>query len=454
MVWIILLLWLVAFVFLIWKLPFFRKSGLTPHFLVSAFVLKILAGSALTLLYTYYYTDRSSSDIWKYYDDAEVIYGSLKINPIHYFELITGINDESEHLQHYYKEMKNWSPQSEQWLEFTQTKNYNFFNSNRFVTRFNALVRPASGGNIFVNIVVFCFISLVGLTAFYRQMRPLVPGKELLAVVCIFLLPSTLLWCSGVLKDGFILCFINLLVYQLFPPTIGSSDANSSVIQRILAVLLLSWVIILSKYYVLIALLPGILAFVILRIRKFKRPFFIYSGGVVFLLFFSILISAVLPDYSGWNVLARKREESLKSAIFADANNYLFTDKTDNDWYSVVSRIPESLVNAIFRPFINEVDRSPMLLLAASENLLIVILMLWMISGSYKGINRSETAWFFLSFSLLLAFIIGFTTPVTGGIVRYKTAFIPYLLMAGVIITKLNIPYSGKSKFRNLIIRD
>ena len=72
----------------------------------------MIAGIGLTLVYTYYYPDRSTADIYKYFDDAQIIASTLPEHPKLYAELITGINDNDPQLESYVKQMKNWLLQS------------------------------------------------------------------------------------------------------------------------------------------------------------------------------------------------------------------------------------------------------------------------------------------------------------------------------------------------------
>jgi hypothetical protein len=54
-----------------------------------------------------------------------------------------------------------------------------------------------------------------------------------------------------------------------------------------------------------------------------------------------------------------------------------------------------------------------------------------------------------LSFSVCLALIIGYTSPVSGGIVRYKTAFLPGLLAALIkLINWESIPFPTQWRMR------
>lgn len=66
-VFIAFLLW---FIFLIKRFNFFQLEGVKPIVLQLAFLVKVIAGTGLWALYTYYYTDRANADIYKYFDDG------------------------------------------------------------------------------------------------------------------------------------------------------------------------------------------------------------------------------------------------------------------------------------------------------------------------------------------------------------------------------------------------
>ena len=68
----------------------------------------------------------------------------------------------------------------------------------------------------------------------------------------------------------------------------------------------------------------------------------------------------------------------------------------------------------------------PFVWMAAAES---VLLLLCLGLFAWSGKRRLDHfAWSILLFTLLLAFIVGFTTPVTGGLLRYKTAYLPFLM--------------------------
>ena len=115
------------------------------------FLLKIFFGILFFLIYTYYYADRATADIYKYFDDSKVMYEAICKNPIGFFKMIVGIkNDNSYFDKMYYFHMNNWYRKYES----------NVFNDNHIIIRFNAIVRIFSFGyyqvhNVFINFYYF-----------------------------------------------------------------------------------------------------------------------------------------------------------------------------------------------------------------------------------------------------------------------------------------------------------
>src|SRR5690349_1470874 len=93
------------FIFLIHKLRFF-ETELSRKGLSLLFCIKIAFGVLLWYIYTYYYTDRSTADIYKYFDDSKVMYDALRTHPADYFRMLFAVgNDNAYFDQSYYSHM-------------------------------------------------------------------------------------------------------------------------------------------------------------------------------------------------------------------------------------------------------------------------------------------------------------------------------------------------------------
>jgi hypothetical protein len=427
------------------RFPLFSKSNLKTSVLLGVFYLKVLSGIAITIIYTYYYKDRSTSDIYKYFDDAKIICSAIKEQPKVYLELVFGLNENSpEHIK-YTSQMRNWSSLDENWLNYTKTKDTNFFNSNRIVTRINAVLIPISNENIFIHVLFFSFLSFIGLFYLYKQISIQFKENNLLIFIIVFLLPSTLLWCSGTLKDTLVLSFVNIFVYRLFK----IEEQRINIISTLFLILLI-YLIVLTKYYVAIALIAVLLGFTFKRVFK-TRTLNSYLIVTCALLIFSLILPLISTTFNVWQVLIDKREESLKTAIWAEANHQIFYNTISNQIGDILINIPLSIFNGVFRPFIWEAGNSPFILISGAENSLIALFLMYCLYKiDLKKLNN-ELLLFFLFFSIFSAFIIGFTTPVTGGLVRYKTIFIVYLLLSSILLStrKFMIP----QRVNNLILK-
>ncbi|MFT3886539.1 MAG: hypothetical protein QM724_14285 [Flavobacteriales bacterium] len=178
------------FLYVIRRWGFFTAPGLPRRTIGALFLLKIAAGTLLWYIYTYHYTDRATADIYKYFDDGNVLFRALSSDhPVDYARMLFGVDNRAVHLNtDYYMVMNNWYRQYEG----------NLYNDAHTLIRFNAFVRLFSFGVYHVHTVFACFLGLIGLTALYKAFVPYLAGAERALTVSIFLLPSVLFWGSGV----------------------------------------------------------------------------------------------------------------------------------------------------------------------------------------------------------------------------------------------------------------
>ena len=444
MSWLLFLCWAAFFLFLLKRMAFFKHCGLKPITRYSIFIIKVFSGVALTLIYTYYYSDRSTADIYKYYDDASVIASALPNHPDCYFKLLFGFEENDPSLLPYINQMHNWSPHSDQWLSYTQTQDYNFFSSNRIITRFNAFLWPFTGGNMYTHVLFMCFISMLGLMAFYRRIHLDGKNKKGVLLVLLFLWPSLLLWCSGVLKDGLIVAAFYLGFY-----IVTSAGNTTKIAWKSLLLLLLTFLLLVTKYYVIVAILPAILASLIFHFSAKRNILLSHVASFFVCVVVIITTSAIYTNTNAISMLNDKREEALKAAILGNAQHAIFVHVADPGIVGFFKEIPSAILCGLYRPFIWESRNSPFILLSALENALLFLLTLACFIYPEKRKNIPNWVWSMLSFSVCLALIIGYTSPVSGGIVRYKTAFLPGLLAALIkLINWESIPFPTQWRMR------
>ncbi|MEZ5174330.1 MAG: hypothetical protein R2850_12685 [Bacteroidia bacterium] len=424
MSWIIFILTALILIWILLKSSLVSGSFLSKKFVIAAFAAKVIAGTALTLIYTFYYTERGAADIYKFFDDAQVIASTLEENPGVYFRFISGVDEENPELIPYRKAMHNWEPQSPEWLEFTQTKSYNIFTSNRIITRINAILLPYSRGNIFTHVLFFSFLITLASVAFSRAVF-LKNKPQLLPLVLLFFWPSVLLWCSAPLKDSLTLSALFFCWYRF-----TGIFNNKKIIFNLVSILFWLLILLFTKYYVIPALLAAMLIYTVHYFSSAgnkMRNGIITSLGLVLVVF---LIDFALVNHPVSSILNNKREEALKAAIFGEARQMAFVNLASSGTVGMLQEAPISVFRAIFHPLVPEKDQPVILWPSLLENVALLLLCSACLFRLVRRKNPSQQSIVFLVFVVSLAFIIGYTTPVTGGLVRYKTAFIPFLIIA------------------------
>lgn len=248
------LFYFLIFSVIILRSKWFKAGGFNNIHFLFLFYLKLLFGVGLWLLYTHYYKNRVTSDIFKYYDDAKMAYDTLP-NIKDYLTMLTGIGDSGTHYQALYQSMNSWNNKYGSIL----------YNNSHFIIRLNAFFLLLSHGCYGVHVIFMCFIALVGLTYIYKAFLPFLTerSKELFAAV--FLFPSVILWSSGILKEGLVWFGLGLSIYYFF------QLLNTSAIRLkyILCVFIGFLLLYETKAYSLLCLLPCFIAQFLLRKTAF-----------------------------------------------------------------------------------------------------------------------------------------------------------------------------------------
>ena len=97
---------LITAIILRWR--FFRLSGISIHWIVIVFAIKLIAGFTLWKVYTSYYTEMDGSDATRYYHDAMLIKSQLDENPDVFYALMVGIENHSPEYEAVYDKLVGW----------------------------------------------------------------------------------------------------------------------------------------------------------------------------------------------------------------------------------------------------------------------------------------------------------------------------------------------------------
>ena len=401
------------FIFLIRKLSFFNINGLSFRILSTIFVIKILAGILLSFIYTYYYTDRSTADIFKYFDDSKIMYDALFQKPSDFFRMLFGIENNSAYFDKtYYTTMNNWY----------RVYDSNIYNESHTIIRFNALIRIFSFGYYHVHTVFICFLSLSGLTAVYKLVTTHIKNKNKELIFGIFLLPGVLLWGSGVMKEGLIFFGLGFLIYHFF------KFINKPQLLSFLWIISCCILIYYTKLYILIITIPILIAHWWTKKTNYKYAFLKYISVSILLFLTGLHLHYIFPGLNTIAILVTKQRDFIGLAKSMNSGSLIEIPIITDSIWSLIKNSPTAFFNTFFRPFIFEAN-SIFSFFAAIENLLIIFfLIVSLFFIKFKGINKS--IFYSCLFAVIFMFILtGLITPVMGAIVRYKVPALPFLMI-------------------------
>lgn len=430
---ILTILYTLLFVFLILKIRFYHIEGIAVKAVVIVFLLKVLAGITMYFIYTYYYTDRVTADIFKYFDDSKVMFDALWNKPTDFFKMIFSIQNNTPYFDSYYHQMHNWYRVYES----------NIYNDSHTIIRINALMRVFSFGYFNVHTVFMCFLSLTGLIALYRFMVPFMTGKLKLLFIAVFLIPSVLFWGSGVLKEAILLFAMGMMLYTT-GELLNKKQYVMNVFWLALSLLLLLYI----KYYIFITIIPLTIGLIWCRLTSEKRFYLKYGLILVICIIIGFNIHHIFPDFNMMKILAMKQNDFVGLALSMKSGS-LITDRLLQPTFTdIIFHVPISFFSTLVMPHIFESD-SVIMILAALENIVVILIMIICLLFASKEIKHKSVFTFCLLFFISLYTLTGLTTPVIGAMVRYKIPAMPFMMVFLFMIVnpeklKAHLPFLAK----------
>jgi len=402
-----------AFLFLLRKLSFFHLPAIPISWLQLAFVLKVLGGIALGLLYWEYYHDPSSSDTIKFFNDSKFIYDARFSQPFHFFKMLTGIDGNNPALRPYYAQMFAWLNTDV------------LFNDNKTIIRLNTVFRFFSCGYYYVHVVFINFLSFAGLVALFKALSTYCSGRHRLLFLLMFTVPSLAFWGSGVLKDGLLLFEVGFLILT-FQRLLSGDYRIKTILVFGMSLMLLCF----TKLYMIVSVFPGLIAWRLAKnssnLRAFYRfvavyTIFIIAGFNVFRVDDRFDLSAIIY-YKQRNFITQVNDMKPGSMIEIPTLEYGFLP--------TLKSAPGAFFRTLWKPSLADNLSNKMVLLAALENtFLLLVLAGLLLFYRRKGLPQLLPIHFFSLFVILLIYtLIGITTPVLGAMVRYKIIALPFLL--------------------------
>jgi len=398
--------WFTLFLWLIYTHPFFQRVSPGKHHLAFFFLLKVAAGILLTCIYTFYYTDQTRSDIYRYFNDSQIIADIIFQSPKAWLKIMSGYG--------------TYHPDAFTFLVKTQNFSHSssdFTTNNTLIIRVSVMLNYLTGYSIWGNTLLLNMLSFSGLVAFYYFLKPYFAAYPYILFFPLFLLPDVVFWNSGLLKGQLMFTCLGWFYYLL------SHKAWWKIITHVLILALIYSI----KPMLAIALM---LSFPFLYLHQFR-----WSKAMLAAVFSLIVVGVILLSRTGFTTgtcdfIVKKHNEFIELATAGKAGS-LLTSIPLSDCRDLFLRFPILLFETVLGP---SVWNSPNLMskLFGGLNLLLVLVLMALLMFFYQTPNRFKLS---LSVSLIVFAAVQYMTialavPVVGAMVHYRTLAIPFVVIA------------------------
>lgn len=311
-----------------------------------------------------------------------------------------------------------------------------------FIVRIAALIDIFTFHTYSATALFFAVFSFSGVWALFCAVQQKYPQHTRWLAYGILFFPSVVFWGSGILKDTVTLAALCWMTWAL----IRWIELKKRSWREVVIFLLALWLVYSIKVYIVICFVPLIFVWLFFRymqqirslaIRVMVVPMLlIVFGGAGFLALRQI--SAEDAKYSLDNVAERARITAYDIRYGWGAreggDGGYDIGLPDGTIGGMVRLAPAAINVSLFRPYIWEV-KNPLMLLAALESMLLIVLTLRAIlKKSILQAVHDPFVIFCFTFAMLFAFAVGVSTFNFGTLMRYKIPLMPFYVIVLVVM--------------------
>ena len=400
MYYLLFTLYLLAFCFLVNRIPFIKNAGLDKRLVIVLFLFKAAAGVFIGWMSARYYPQ--GNDYWDMNQYGLEEYHLLTSDPKGFFTNIFH------------------SPYADKYGGFFKaTGSYWKDLATNIIIKAVALCDLFSRGNYYINSLFLNFFGFLGHVALYRIFSHVYSKRYQWAVIIAsFLVPTTLYFTSGLHKDNIIFAMLGLFCYAFY-----FCIRQEFTKKRILLLAISAISLLLLRNYVLIALLPAAMAMYFAD--RNNKPFKTFASIYGALIAIVILLALLLPAASPLQIIVQRQKDFFELPV---AVSQMRADTLKSSLESFAAITPAALEHGLFRPYVWEFPKS-FLLFPAVELFICELLFIYVLIRRNVTISYKPFLYFGIFFSLTLLLFAGFIVPNAGSLVRYRSLYLPYLLL-------------------------
>jgi hypothetical protein len=400
---LVFVVYLILFAWIVTRVKFFTRTGLSNSQLVILFLLKVLAGIFYGWIGLYYGNFAQMLDTWHYHHLGVAELGILKSNPHEYFTNL--FNDPYENGGGFFGSVDSF---------------WNDLKANVFI-KILSVFDIFSFGYYYVNVIFYSFLTLFGLIALLRVMQDVFPGKKVLLLLSGFLVPSFIYWTSGINKEGLLFIALGLVIYHLY---FGWKEKRYGP-WRWLGILSGVFLLLIFRNFLMMLVIPAIVAWLI-ACRYPSKSLAVYLS--VYLLFGVLFFTARNIDkrLDFPQAVVDKQKAFL---MLQGGASSIPIKELEPTAASFLKNTPQAVTLSFLRPYPGDVQHLLSLAASIEINLMLLLFLLFLFFRKRNGPVYRNAVYLciFLSCSILLA--IGFSINNLGAIVRYRSIIIPLIVV-------------------------
>jgi hypothetical protein len=395
------------------------SSDYRYKYFLPGLLVKILGGLVFGLIYQYYYRGGDTS---AYFYNARLFAETLFENPKAYFIML-------------FQDAQSFHPDT---YEFTEKMFYFRNPESWFMVKLTNFFALAGVLRYYSTTILFAVVSYIGLWKIFLVFCDLFRYvKAKYFAYLILYVPSVVFWGSGIMKDTVCITALGFLFYEW----VNIVKYKKRGLLQFIWIVLATYVILRLKAYIIITFFPSLLFWLYLeqknRIRNTKIRFVIAP-----FIFMVIVGSSLFAVYNFMQMSDFYKIDELQSRVqgFHSWHGQLANTRGQSGYdlgeieytpTGILQKFVPAVIVGLFRPFLIEV-RNPVQIFAALENTVYLFLFLYLLVktkfiGFFKLLKFDSLVYISVVFSILFAFVVGFTSYNFGALVRYKIPLLPFL---------------------------
>jgi hypothetical protein len=286
-----------------------------------------------------------------------------------------------------------------------------------------SIVNAITSNNYWVTSLWFSLFSFLCSYRLVSKLDEIFPSFRIASRVSLLFIPSVVFWTSGIMKESIAFSALAVLVVPFLSLMQGKRLKLLDWLSAAFFLLLL----LNLKYYWAAVLIPCMISALVVRWaveRRFDNKWIIIGSWLLTFLLLCIGVSFTHPNF---------RFENFLFVIVDNYNSYPEHDivyyNLSADWTSIFVNSPWALYSGLFRPMIFE-PLSSTGYLAAFENLLLLVLVVWKLRSVRMPIFANRivvlTA---IVYVVVLCVFLALSTPNLGTLSRYRVGFLSFFVL-------------------------